>query len=129
MDYRSVNPIPSGPLRRAADGTTQLLSLIFVTMPLAIGAGIAALARLPAVASLASLGAGGLTMASFYSEGLIVSTALFAGAILIGAAVVVTVPRVLRRLITPGRTYPLYGMARLGTASSGGSPTSNFTWN
>jgi amino acid adenylation domain-containing protein len=110
VDYRSVNPIPSGPLRRAAYGTLQLLSLTFVTMPLAIGAGVAVLARLPAVASLASLGAGGLTMASFYQEGLIVSTALFGGAILIGAAVVVTVPRVLRRFITPGRAYPLYGL-------------------
>ena len=110
VDYRSVNPIPSGPLRRAAYGTLQLLSLIFVTMPLAIGAGVAVLTRLPAVASLASLGAGGLTMASFYQEGLIVSTALFGGAILIGAAVVVTVPRVLRRFITPGRAYPLYGL-------------------
>ena len=110
VDYRSVNPIPSGPLRRAAYGTLQLLSLIFVTMPLAVGAGVAVLTRLPAVASLASLGAGGLTMASFYQEGLIVSTALFGGAILIGAAVVVTVPRVLRRFITPGHTYPLYGL-------------------
>src|SRR5208282_1294888 len=77
VDYRSVNPIPSGPLRRAAYGTLQLLSLIFVTMPLAIGVGVAVLTRLPAVVSLASLGAGGLTMASFYREGLIVSTALF----------------------------------------------------
>ncbi len=110
VDYRSVNPIPSGPLRRAAYGTLQLLSLTFVTLPLAAGAGVAVLTRLPAVASLASLGAGGLTMASFYQEGLIISTALFGGAILIGAAVVVTVPRVLRRFITPGRAYPLYGL-------------------
>ena len=110
VDYRRVDQVRCGPLRRAAYGTTQLLSLIFVTMPLVIGAGVAGLTRLPAVASLASLGAGGLTMASFYQEGLIVSTALFGGAILIGAAVVVTVPRVLRRFITPGHTYPLYGM-------------------
>ena len=49
-------------------------------------------------------------MARFYEEGLIVSAAVFFGAILIGAAVVVTVPRVLRRFITPGRAYPLYGL-------------------
>jgi amino acid adenylation domain-containing protein len=110
VDYRRVDQVRCGPLRRAAYGTTQLLSLIFVTIPLVISAGVAVLTRLPAVASLASPGAGGLTMASFYQEGLILSTALFAGAILTGAAVVVTVPRVLRRFITPGRTYPLYGM-------------------
>jgi hypothetical protein len=36
---------------------------------------------------------------------------LFTGVILLGAAaVVLTVPRVLSRFITPGRTYPLYGL-------------------
>ncbi len=110
VDYRSVEPIPSGPLRRTAYGTLQVLSLIFVTMPLAIGAAVAALTRLPAVVSLASLGAGGFTMASFYQDGLILSAALFGGAILLGGAVVVTVPRILRRFITPGRAYPLYGL-------------------
>ena len=65
MDYRSVNPIPSGSLRRLAYGTLQLSSLIFVTMPLAIGVAVAALTKLPAVVSFAALGAGGLTMASF----------------------------------------------------------------
>ena len=39
-----------------------------------------------------------------------ISTALFCGAILLWAAIVVTIPRVLRRFITPGRTYPLYGL-------------------
>ena len=47
---------------------------------------------------------------SLYQDGLIFSAALFGGAILLGAAVVVTVPRVLRRFITPDRTYPLYGL-------------------
>jgi non-ribosomal peptide synthetase-like protein len=110
VDYRSVEPIPSGPLRRTAYGTMQVLSLIFVTMPLAIAAAVAVLTRLPAVVSFAVLGAGGLTMASFYQDGLILSTALFGGAILLGVAVVVAVPRVLRRFITPGRIYPLYGL-------------------
>jgi non-ribosomal peptide synthetase-like protein len=109
VDYRSAEPIPSGPLRRVAYGTGQVLSLVFVTMPLVIAAAVAVLTQLPQVVSFASLGAGELTLASFYTDGLILSTALFAGAILLGAAVVLTVPRVLRRLITPGRAYPLYG--------------------
>jgi len=110
VDYRSAEPVPSGPLRRTAYGTLQVLSLIFVTMPLAIGAAVAVLTRLPAVVSFAALGTGGLTMAGFYQDGLILSTALSGGVILLGAAVVVTVPRILRRFITPGRTYPLYGL-------------------
>ena len=110
VDYRRVDPVRCGRLRRAAYGTAQLLIPIFVIMPLAIGAATAALTRLPAAVSRAFLGASGLTTTSFYQDGLILSSVLFAGAIVIGAAVVVTVPRVLRRLITPGRTYPLYGL-------------------
>ena len=110
VDYRSAEPIPSGPLRRTSYGTLQVLSLIFVTMPLAVAAAVALLTRLPAAVSMASLGTGGLIMASFYQDGLILSTALFVGVILLGAAIVVTVPHILRRFITPGRAYPLYGL-------------------
>ena len=110
VDYRRVAPIPSGPLRRTTHASMQVLSLLFVTLPLAAGASVAGLTKLHAVASLAALGAGGLTAPSFYEDGLLASTALFAGAILAGAAVVVTVPRLLRRLVTPGRAYPLYGL-------------------
>ena len=110
VDYRRVAPLPSGPLRRTVYGSTQVLSLIFVTLPLVLGAGAAALTKLPAVVSLAALGAGGMATANFYQEGLILSTAAFCGAILAGAAVVVTVPRLLRRLVPPGRACPLYGL-------------------
>ena len=57
-----------------------MLSLIFVTMPLAIGAAVAVLTRLPAVVSFAALGTGGLTMAGFYQDGLILSRALLEAA-------------------------------------------------
>ena len=110
VNYQSVDPLPCGWLRRTAHGSTQLLTLLFVTLPLAVGAGVAVLTKVPAVISLAASGAGGLTMASFYEEGLVLSTAAFFGAILLGALVVVTVPRILRRLVTPARTYPLYGL-------------------
>ena len=110
VDYRRVGPARCGPLRRAAYGTAEMLTLIFVDMPLLIGAGVLVLTRLPATVSFAALGAGEFTMASYYQDGLILSTALFAGAIVTGAAVVLTIPRALRRFITPGRTYPLYGL-------------------
>ena len=109
VNYQSVGALPSGWLRRTAYGTMQLLTMLCVTLPLALGAGVAVLTRVPAVVSLAASGAGGLTTASFYEEGLVLSTAAFFGAILLGGLVVVTVPRILRRLVTPGRTYPLYG--------------------
>jgi non-ribosomal peptide synthetase-like protein len=110
VDYRRAAPVPCGPLRRLVHGTTQVLTLLFATLPLAAGVGVAALTKLPVVASVAALGARGFGMSDFYEDGLLTSTVLFCGAILAGAAVIVTVPRALRRLVKPGRAYPLYGL-------------------
>ncbi len=110
VDYRRVAPVPCGPLRRLTHGATQVLILLFVTLPIATGAGVALLTKLPAVASLTTLGARGFGVSGFYEDGLLVSTALFCGAILAGVVVIVTVPRLLHRLVKPGRTYPLYGV-------------------
>jgi amino acid adenylation domain-containing protein len=60
-DYRRADPIRSGPLRRAAYGTAEMLSLIFVDIPLAIGAAVLVLTRVPAVVSFAAPGAGEFT--------------------------------------------------------------------
>jgi non-ribosomal peptide synthetase-like protein len=108
VDYRRAEALPPRPLRRMIYGTMQLLTLVFVAIPLVMGVCVRAL-RLPAAASLAALGSAGLTSGSFYEEGLAISAALFLGSILIGLAIVVTVPRLLHRFITPGRAYPLYG--------------------
>jgi len=108
VDYRRVEPLPPRHLRRVVYGTAQLLTLVLVAVPLVTGACVRAL-RLPAVASLAALGSEGLTTGRFYEQGLAISGSLFIGSILIGLAIVVTVPRLLHRLITPGRVYPLYG--------------------
>ncbi|HUN34845.1 MAG TPA: Pls/PosA family non-ribosomal peptide synthetase [Trebonia sp.] len=108
VDYRRVEPLPARPLRRALYGTIQLLGLVLVGIPLVTAVAVRAL-RLPAVASLANLGAGGLTTASFWADGLAISAALFLGSILVGLAIVVAVPRLLRPIITPGRAYPLFG--------------------
>jgi len=110
VDYRGVGPGPAAPLRRAIYGTVQLLSLVVVLMPLAVSLSVAALTRLRFVTGLESAGAGGLAKPVFYAEGAALSAALFAGSLLLGAAVVLTVPRLLRRLLVPGRGYPLYGL-------------------
>ena len=109
VDYRSAEPIPSGPLRRAADGTLQLLSLTFVTMPLAIGAAVVVLTSCLRSPRCRPSARDGSPSRLLYGRADPLD-ALFAGAILIRPAVVVTVPRVLRRLITPGCAYPLYGL-------------------
>ena len=109
VDYRRVEPLAPRNLRRVIYGTAQLLTVLLVAIPLVTGICVRAL-RLPAVTSLADLGSSGFTSASFYEEGLAISAALFIGSILIGLAIVFTVPRLLRRFITPGRAYPVYGV-------------------
>ena len=110
VDYRAVAGLPCGPLRRTAHGITQVLTLLLVTLPLATGASAAGLTKLPFATSLAARGARGFGMTDFYEDGLLFATAAFCGSILAGAVVVVTVPRMLRWVVRPGRAYPLYGL-------------------
>jgi non-ribosomal peptide synthetase-like protein len=106
VDYQRVESLPPRPARRAASAAIQLLFLMFVAIPVATAA-IVRVLRIPQVAALDELGVGGMTRASFYETGLGLSTALFLGSILLSLAVVVTVPRILHRFITPGRAYPI----------------------
>jgi len=94
VNYHAVDPLPCGWLRRTAYGSMQLLTLLCVTLPLALCAAVAGLTKVPAVVSLAASGAGGLATAGFYEEGLAFSTAAFFGAILLCGLVAVTVPPV-----------------------------------
>jgi non-ribosomal peptide synthetase-like protein len=110
VDYRRAEPARCGPLRRISHATLQVLALVVVYAPLAICAADAVLGRFPALADLGSSPTSGFTTWSFYRDGLVISSVLFFGALLAGFAVVATLPRVLHRLITPGRTYPLYGL-------------------
>jgi acetyltransferase-like isoleucine patch superfamily enzyme len=90
---RPAAPLPGSWLRRAARGSLQLLILLCVTVPLTLCAAVAGLTKVPAVVSLTASGAGGLTKAAFYEKGLLVSTAAFFGAILLGGLVLAAVPR------------------------------------
>jgi non-ribosomal peptide synthetase-like protein len=106
VDYQRVESLRPRPVRRALSAAIQLLFLVFVAIPVVTGVIVRAL-RIPQAAALPDLGPEGMTRASFYGVGLALSTALFIGSILIGLAIVVAVPRVLRRFIKPGRAYPL----------------------
>lgn len=103
VDYRSVEPIRCGTPKKVLFSVAQLLNLLGVTVPLAIGV---------ADALIKFLNLGGLTLTRWvsYAHLVVISLVLFFGGVLAGLAVVMTLPRLLNLLITPEKIYPLYGI-------------------
>ncbi|MFI2351743.1 Pls/PosA family non-ribosomal peptide synthetase [Streptomyces sp. NPDC019443] len=109
VDYRTVAPADCSTVKRTLYGAWQLLNILAVYLPLAIGGVSALLAGIPQLKALLRPEPVAFTSAAFYLDALTVSVVLFFGAALAGLLVVGTVPRVLNRLIKPGKVYPLYG--------------------
>ncbi|MFE6702351.1 Pls/PosA family non-ribosomal peptide synthetase [Streptomyces sp. NPDC057718] len=108
-DGPSVDPVPFGPLRRPLHSALQLLTVLLLYVPLAVGGLGMLFAQAPQLAAFARQGPTVLTAWWFYVEALAASVVLFFGAIPLGLLLVTTVPRLLGRALTPGRTYPLFG--------------------
>jgi non-ribosomal peptide synthetase-like protein len=108
VDYRAVDPARCGTLRRACYPVRQLLTVLLLWMPLAVGGVDILLTKAP---QLTSLGSGSLAFTSWtlYRDALAVSLVLFFGLALVGLLVEVTVPRILNLAIKPDKVYPLYG--------------------
>ncbi|MFE6914796.1 Pls/PosA family non-ribosomal peptide synthetase [Streptomyces rubiginosohelvolus] len=105
----SVDPVSFGPLRRPLHSVLQLLTVLLLYVPLAVGGLGMLLAQAPQLAAFARPGPTALTTWLFYVEALAASVVLFFGAIPLGLLLVTTLPRLLGRTLTPGRTYPLFG--------------------
>jgi non-ribosomal peptide synthetase-like protein len=104
VDYRRVEPMRVSRLRRLTYSLMVLIGNTVVLSPLVLMA-IALL--LPAY-----LNTGHLDFANprFYADLVIVASVGLFGGLLLALVGVATVPRLLNRLIEPGRTYPLYGL-------------------
>jgi acetyltransferase-like isoleucine patch superfamily enzyme len=109
VDYRAVDPTNCGTLRRAVYTILQLLSVLFLYLPLAIGGVGVLFAQIPRLNALLAPGPLTITSWTFYSDALAASFVLFFGAVLVGLLIVVTVPRVLNLAIKPDKVYHLYG--------------------
>ncbi|MEU2789873.1 Pls/PosA family non-ribosomal peptide synthetase [Streptomyces sp. NPDC007100] len=111
VDYRTLAAADGGRgTPRAAYSLLQLLTTLFVYLPLAIGGVSMLLAEVPRLAALLETGPLAFTTWSFYGEALVTSLALFSGALLAGLLVVATVPRLLHLALEPGKVYRLYGL-------------------
>ncbi|MFG2194385.1 Pls/PosA family non-ribosomal peptide synthetase [Streptomyces sp. NPDC048639] len=102
-DFRVVESVHCGTVRRALYSAAQLLTVPLLYVPLGLGALGALLPQLLTTDGLS------LTSPAFYRDQLAASLVLFFGPLLAGLAVVVTVPRLLNVVLRPDRVYPLYG--------------------
>ncbi|MGW5720158.1 Pls/PosA family non-ribosomal peptide synthetase [Amycolatopsis sp. NPDC003865] len=102
VDYRALPAGLAGRARRTAFAVAQLASLLLVTTPVTLAAGTA-------VAHFVQPAQADLTGWAFYRGELLASTVLYAGALIGGLVVVLTVPRLLARFLVPDRVFPLYG--------------------
>ncbi|MGW1802734.1 Pls/PosA family non-ribosomal peptide synthetase [Streptomyces sp. NPDC001984] len=109
VDYRTVGPADCPTVKRTVYGVVQLLNLLVVVLPLAMGGASVLSAEIPQLHALLNPQRVDITSPTFYAYALTTSLVVFFGSLLVGLLVVGTVPRVLNRAIEPGKVYPLYG--------------------
>jgi non-ribosomal peptide synthetase-like protein len=108
-NYRTIAPARCGFFRRATYAALQLLLLLLLA-PLGLTVVVALFQQFPLLAKLVEPGHLHLASPAFYLEALAISVALFCGGILLALGIMLTLPRVLHLMITPGKIYPLYGV-------------------
>jgi non-ribosomal peptide synthetase-like protein len=109
VDYQVVAAARCGLVRRVLYSLGQALTGLLLVGPLGFAIPVTLLTQLPLLADL--LGPGhSLATWTFYRDALVVSLALFIGLMLVGLAVVATIPRLLSLAIKPDTVYPLYGI-------------------
>ncbi|WP_274912028.1 Pls/PosA family non-ribosomal peptide synthetase [Streptomyces sp. WZ-12] len=109
LDYLRVAPARCGTARRAAFGLADLARTLLVVLPLSVLVFAVLWSRVPVLAGTGFLAEQPLTSAAFYVNALLLSAVLFVGFVVVGLVVLVSLPRVMHRVIEPGAVYPLYG--------------------
>ncbi|MFF3689685.1 Pls/PosA family non-ribosomal peptide synthetase [Streptomyces sp. NPDC002187] len=108
VDYRMVGRTDCPTAKRTVYCVLQLLILLMVYLPLVMGGASALLAGVPQLHALLNQPVA-LTSPAFYADVLAISLIVFVGSLLAGLLALGIVPRLLNRIIKPGKVYPLYG--------------------
>jgi non-ribosomal peptide synthetase-like protein len=120
VDYRTVPPAPGSPARKLVYGLVQVLGVLLVGVPVVFTATVLLLRNMPNLIVLADpTGHSGAAPGpwSLYLAIVVMVGVVFAGGLLLRLVGLVTLPRVLNLVLTPGRVYPLYGLAYLALAA------------
>ncbi|WP_217168121.1 Pls/PosA family non-ribosomal peptide synthetase [Streptomyces sp. AC512_CC834] len=109
-DFQPVEPARCGTVRRAVNGTLLLLTTLLVHIPLAVGCLDVLLSPILDGSTVLNQGRATPGAWALYIDVLVITAVAFFGAMLVALVLVGTVPRLLSRCVTPGRTYPLFGL-------------------
>ncbi|GGL87075.1 hypothetical protein GCM10010129_33650 [Streptomyces fumigatiscleroticus] len=109
-DFRTVPHLRCGRSRRAVFGCFQLLSMLLVLLPSAVGGATLLLTGVPQLSELLGPGASALSGPAFYVHVLLASAVLFTGFVVGGLLLLCTLPRLLALAVRPDKVYPLYGV-------------------
>ena len=108
-DYATAAPVGAGRLRRFGYGSA-LVVLLWLAGTAVLGAAVTLFGLVPALVpgTPAEAGPAGWALLALLGAGAVV--ALFLIALAVGVAAVLTLPRLAALLVTPDRTYPLFGL-------------------
>lgn len=102
VDFQRAEPTRVAPWRRAVYGGMQVLQVLVIGVPVVVGALQALVAE--------RIGATALTPPVFVTDALVLGSVAF-GTLVLGQLLAATVlARLLRRVLRPGATYPIYGI-------------------
>ncbi|GAA4232157.1 non-ribosomal peptide synthetase [Actinomadura meridiana] len=107
--YLRVPPRDCGTARRVAYGVGQLFTTLMISGPLGILVLVTLLTEVPKFAEIMERTPEGLGRVDLYREALWISSLLFVGGLVVSLLFVLTVPRLLSLVITPGKVYRLFG--------------------
>ncbi|MPY36396.1 peptide synthetase [Streptomyces adustus] len=109
IDYVRVAPAGCGTLRRTWFGLVTLVQMFLLYVPLAVGGMYMLFAQIPALGKRIQSDTPLNSPSEFLTDAVLLSVALFFGFVVLGLAVLFTVPRLLALVIKPDQAYPLYG--------------------
>ncbi|MER5598964.1 Pls/PosA family non-ribosomal peptide synthetase [Streptomyces sp. NPDC002265] len=109
IDYVRVAPARCGTLRRTWFGLVTLAQMFLLYVPLAVGGMYMLFAQIPALGKRIQSDTPMNSPSEFFTDAVLLSAVLFFGFVVLGLAVLFTVPRLVGLVVEPDRTYPLYG--------------------
>ena len=101
-----MEPAACGTLRRAGYTALQLLNVLAVYLPFAVGALVMLLKAVPQLGAILDPSTLAVTSSAFYLDALVTSLVLFFGSLVVGLLFLVTVPRVLNLAIMMFDCHP-----------------------